>query len=63
MQFECNQYDGLSLATDRKLTHKTVVKYYNTREILITDSIVIHLGTFSTLMKVEYTYVTNQTLC
>jgi len=55
MQFEWNQYDGLSLARDRRMNQKIVTKFFNTREKVTTDSLLKQLGTFSTLMKVAYT--------
>ena len=32
MQVEWNQCDGLSLATDRRMTHKTLVTFFNMYE-------------------------------
>jgi len=60
MQFEWNQWNDLSLARFRRMIQKTVAKFFSTKEKVITDSLLKHLGTFSILLKVAYTYVTNQ---
>ena len=44
------------------MNQNTVAKLFNTRDKVINDGLLTHLETFSTLMKVPYTYVTNQTL-
>jgi len=42
------------------MNQKTVATFFNTLEKLVTENnLLTHLGTFSTLMKVAYTYVTN----
>ena len=51
MQVEWNQYDGLTLARDRRMTHKPVIKFFITKEKVTTDRLLTHLGTISTLMK------------
>jgi len=38
MRVEWNQYDGLSLAGDRRMKKKIVAKYFNTRENVITQN-------------------------
>ena len=64
MHVEWNQCDCLSLATDRRKNHKTVATFFNTREKVVTeDSLLTHLGTLSTLIKVAQQYVRNHTLC
>jgi len=44
------------------MNQKTVTKIFNTREKVINERLLAHLGTFITLMKVAYTYVTIQIL-
>ena len=60
MQFEWNQCDGLALVRDQ-INQTTVATFFNTREKVVTENnILTDLETFSTLVKAEYTYVTNQ---
>jgi hypothetical protein len=45
------------------MNQKHVATFFNTREKVVTErNLLTHLETFSTLMKVAYTYVKNQTM-
>jgi hypothetical protein len=45
------------------MNQKSVATFSNTREKVVTENnLLTHLGTFSTLLKVEYTDVTRQAM-
>jgi hypothetical protein len=48
MHFECNPYDGLSLARDRRMNQNTFAKLFNTRDKVINDGLLTQLEIFST---------------